>query len=81
MELSPLYLQRLQTVKEEGIQQGVQQGQRSLLESMLQVKFGAVDAELAEIIDRLIAVPPLEQAQLIWQLSREELLARFSRDL
>ncbi|MDT9181069.1 MAG: hypothetical protein P5684_26325, partial [Limnospira sp. PMC 1238.20] len=74
-------LQRLQTVKEEGIQQGVQQGQRSLLESMLQVKFGAVDAELAEIIDRLIAVPPLEQAQLIWQLSREELLARFSRDL
>ncbi|EDZ96027.1 hypothetical protein H4N54_03525 [Limnospira fusiformis KN01] len=48
---------------------------------MLQVKFGAVDAELAEIIDRLIAVPPLEQAQLIWQLSREELLARFSRDL
>ncbi|QJB25110.1 hypothetical protein HFV01_04000 [Limnospira fusiformis SAG 85.79] len=77
MELSPLYLQRLQTVKEEGIQQG----QRSLLESMLQVKFGAVDAELAEIIDRLIAVPPLEQAQLIWQLSREELLARFSRDI
>ncbi|WP_273247423.1 hypothetical protein [Limnospira indica] len=62
-------------------QQGVQQGQRSLLESMLQVKFGAVDAELAEIIDRLIAVPPLEQAQLIWQLSREELLARFSRDI
>ncbi|EDZ96034.1 conserved hypothetical protein [Limnospira maxima CS-328] len=89
MELSPLYLQRLQTVKEEGIQQGIQQGvqqgiqqgQRSLLESMLQVKFGAVDAELAEIIDRLIAVPPLEQAQLIWQLSREELLARFSRDI
>ncbi|MDT9277929.1 MAG: hypothetical protein P5680_25850 [Limnospira sp. PMC 737.11] len=77
MELSPLYLQRLQTVKEEGIQQG----QRSLLESMLQVKFGAVDAELAEIIDRLIAVPPLEQAQLIWQLSREELLARFSGDI
>ncbi|MDT9211411.1 MAG: hypothetical protein P5690_24180 [Limnospira sp. PMC 1236.20] len=89
MELSPLYLQRLQTVKEEGIQQGIQQGvqqgiqqgQRSLLESMLQVKFGAVDAELAEIIDRLIAVPPLEQAQLIWQLSREELLARFSGDI
>ncbi|MET0098818.1 hypothetical protein, partial [Limnospira platensis] len=71
MELSPLYLQRLQTVKQEGIQQGVQQGiqqgQRSLLESMLQVKFGAVDAELAEIIEGLIQVPPLEQAQLIWQ--------------
>ncbi|BDT14083.1 MAG: hypothetical protein P5700_20395 [Arthrospira platensis PCC 7345] len=48
---------------------------------MLQVKFGAVDAELAEIIEGLIQVPPLEQAQLIWQLSREELLARFSGDL
>jgi hypothetical protein len=92
MELSPLYLQRLQTVKEEGIkhgfqqgiqqgiQQGVQQGQRSLVESMLQVKFGAVDAQLAQIIEALIQIPPLEQAQLILQLSREELLARFSRD-
>ncbi|MCT7956428.1 hypothetical protein [Laspinema palackyanum] len=89
MELSPLYLQRLQTVKEEGIQQGVQQGiqqgvqqgQRRLVESLLQVKFGTVDAELAQIIEALIEIPPLEQAQLILQLSREELLARFSRDL
>ncbi|MCT7986610.1 hypothetical protein NG796_25390 [Laspinema sp. A4] len=88
MELSPLYLQRLQTVKEEGIQQGVQQGiqqgvqqgQRRLVESLLQVKFGTVDAELASIIEALIEIPPLEQAQLILQLSREELLARFSRD-
>ncbi len=88
MELSPLYLQRLQTVKEEGIQQGIQQGvqqgiqqgQRRLVESMLQVKFGAVDAELAQIIEALIEVPPLEQAQLILQLSRQQLLARFSRD-
>ncbi|MCT7981308.1 hypothetical protein [Laspinema olomoucense] len=80
MELSPLYLQRLQTVKEEGIQQGVQQGQRRLVESLLQVKFGTVDAELSQIIEALIEIPPLEQAQLILQLSREELLARFSRN-
>ncbi len=76
MELSPLYLNRLQTVKEEGIQQG----NRLLVESMLQVKFGALDAELTQIIEALIEVPPLEQAQLILQLSREQLLARFSRD-
>ncbi|MBD2575647.1 hypothetical protein H6G58_22380 [Arthrospira platensis FACHB-971] len=73
--------QGIQQGVQQGIQQGIQQGQRSLLESMLQVKFGAVDAELAEIIEGLIQVPPLEQAQLIWQLSREELLARFSGDL
>jgi len=76
MELSPLYLNRLQTVKEEGIQQG----QRLLVENLLQVKFGAVDAELAQIIEALIEVPPLEQAQLILQLSREQLLARFDRE-
>jgi hypothetical protein len=79
MELSPLYLQRLQTVKEEGIQQGIQQEQRLMVESMLQVKFGSVDAELAQIIEALIEIPTLERTQLIWQLSREELLARFDR--
>ncbi|WP_199248999.1 hypothetical protein [[Phormidium] sp. ETS-05] len=79
MELSPLYLQRLQTVKEEGIQQGIQQEQRLMVESMLQVKFGSVDAELAQIIEALIALPALERTQLIMQLSRAELLARFSR--
>ena len=78
MELSPLYLQRLQTVKEEGIQQGIQQEQRLMVESMLQVKFGSVDAELSQIIEALIALPALERTQLIMQLSRAELLARFS---
>ncbi len=88
MELSPLYLNRLQTVKEEGIQQGIQQGvqqgiqqgQRLMVESLLQVKFGVLDAELAEIIEALIEIPTLERTQLILQLEREELLARFSRD-
>ena len=88
MELSPLYLNRLQTVKEEGIQQGVQQGiqqgiqqgQRLMVESLLQVKFGTVDAELTQIIEALIEIPTLERTQLILQLSREQLLARFSRD-
>ncbi len=74
MELSPLYLQQLQKAKEEGIQQE----QRLMVESMLQVKFGVVDAELAQIIEGLIEIPTLERTQLIWQLSREELLARVS---
>ncbi|HIK10537.1 MAG TPA: hypothetical protein IGS52_09775 [Oscillatoriaceae cyanobacterium M33_DOE_052] len=77
MELSPLYLQRLETVKEEGIQQGVQQGQRLMVESMLQVKFGSIDAELAQILEALIEIPALERTQLILQLSRAELLDRF----
>jgi len=51
-----------------------------MVESMLQVKFGEVDAELAQIIDGLIELTPLERTQLIMQLSREEILARFANN-
>ena len=82
MELSPLYLQRLEDATQQGIQQGLQQGnqqgQRLMVESMLQVKFGQVDPELAQIIDALIELPPLERTQLIMELDREQLLARLS---
>ena len=58
MELSPLYLQRLEDATQRGIQQGIQQGiqrnQRLMVESMLQVKFGDIDEELAQIIEPLI---------------------------
>ncbi|MCT7997216.1 hypothetical protein [Laspinema olomoucense] len=100
MELSPLYLQRLEDATqrgrqegleqgvqrgiqqglEAGVQQGNQQGQRLMVESMLQVKFGEVDAELAQIIDGLIELPALERTQLIMQLSRDEILARFANN-
>lgn len=88
MELSPLYLQRLEDATQRGIQQGLeqgvqqgnQQGQRLMVESMLQVKFGEVDAELAQIIDGLIELPALERTQLIMQLSRDEILARFANN-
>ncbi|AFY79977.1 hypothetical protein [Oscillatoria acuminata] len=72
MELSPLYLERL----ENATQQGIQQGQRLMVEGMLQAKFGEVDAELSAIIDPLLLIPPLDMSRLIYQLSREELLAR-----
>jgi hypothetical protein len=68
MELSPLYLERLENAR--------QQGKRLMVEGMLQGKFGEVDAELSAIIDALLLIPPLEMGQLILQLSREELLAR-----
>jgi len=87
MELSPLYLQRLEDATQagvqqgvqQGIQQGVQQGQRLMVESMLQVKFGVIDEDLSQIIEPLIQLEPLERTQLIMLLNREELLARFRR--
>jgi flagellar biosynthesis/type III secretory pathway protein FliH len=105
MELSPLYLQRLEEatqrgieqgieqgiqqgieqgiqqgieqVIQQGIEQGIQQSKRETLESILQVRFGEIDEELAQIIEPLIQLEPLEMIRLIRQLDRPELLARF----
>ncbi len=84
MELSPLYLERLENANQRGIQQGIQQGleqgleqgQRLIVEKMIKAKFGEVDGELSAIIDALLLIPPLDMMQLIYQLSWEELLAR-----
>ncbi|WP_333373222.1 hypothetical protein [Microcoleus sp. N9_B4] len=93
MELSPLYLQRLEEATQrgieegiqlgieqciqQGIEEGIQQGKRQNLESILQVRFGEIDEELAQIIEPLIQLEFLEIARLSMQLDRSQLLARF----
>jgi hypothetical protein len=77
MELSPLYLQRLEEATQRGIELGIQQGKRQNLESILQVRFGEIDEELAQIIEPLIQLEFLEIARLSMQLDRSQLLARF----
>jgi hypothetical protein len=81
LELSPLYLQRLEEATQRGIEQGIQQGiqrsQRLMIESMLQVYFGEIDKELSQLIEPLIQLEPIEIARLIMQLDRTELLAHF----
>ncbi|WP_333332691.1 hypothetical protein [Microcoleus sp. BROC3] len=93
MELSPLYLQRLEEATQrgieqciqlgieqciqQGIEQGIQQSKRELVESILQVRFGEIDEELAQIIEPLIQLEPLEITRLSMQLDRSQLLARF----
>jgi hypothetical protein len=91
MELSTIYLQQLETANQQGLQQGIQQGiqqglqqgvrqgQRLMIESMLQVKFGEIDDQLAQMIDPLIELSPLERTQAIMNLSRQELLDRFNQ--
>ena len=73
MALSPAYLQW----QEETLQQGLQQGQRIMLESILIVRFGSVDEELTQTIDRLLELPSQEAVSLVLQCTREELLERF----
>ncbi len=85
MKLSEMYEQLLEELKEqkrqEGLEQGREQGEkrerRAMVESILQVRFGEVDAELAKIVDKVVNISREEFTPLLLQLSREELLARF----
>jgi len=86
MRLSPLYQEdREKAIQEgveiglqQGVQQGLQQGERLVIENLLKFRFGGLDEELGAIIDPLLALPPEEFTPLLLQLSRSELLARFS---
>ncbi|MDY6807231.1 MAG: hypothetical protein SXA11_25930 [Cyanobacteriota bacterium] len=81
MELSPIYLQRLENATQEGVkqgvQQGLQQGKRIVVENLLRVRFGSLDDQLSAIVEPLVELPVEEFTPLLVQLSREELLARF----
>jgi endonuclease V-like protein UPF0215 family len=46
------------------------------IESLLEAKFGEVDQVLRQIINPLMQLSPSDRAQLILQLSRDELIAR-----
>jgi hypothetical protein len=75
MRLEPLYQQDREQAKLEGIQQG----ERLVVENLLQVRFGSLDKELSAIIEPVLALSPEEFTPLLMQLSREELIARFGR--
>ncbi len=77
MALSPIYLQQLEEAKQEGVQEGVQRGVRTVIENLLQVRFGSLNRELSTIIEPISRLSPQEFTPLLLQLSREELLNRF----
>ena len=77
MRLSPLFDQQLEAAQLSGLQQGLQQGERLVVENLLRFRFGTVDPELAAIIDAVLNLPPSKFTPLLMQLSREELITRF----
>ena len=95
MKLSPLYVkweqEALQKGEQRGIKLGEQRGEqrgiklgvqterRSMIENMLEVRFGAMDAALAALVEPLSQLPSKEATQVVLQLSREELLTRFGK--
>lgn len=73
MNLSQVYQQWEETTR--------LQGQREVVENLLRVRFGSVDEELSRVVESLLQLPPDEFARVLLQLpqlSREELLSRFS---
>ncbi len=77
MRLSPIYEQKLAEAKQKGLQEGLQAERRNVLENLLRVRFGSLDAELRVIVEPLLALTPEEFTPLLLQLTREQLLERF----
>ena len=76
MQLSPLYKQRLA----EATQQGIQAERRTMIENVLRVRFGTLDEQLTAVVTAMLTLPPEEFTALLLQLSRSELLTKFSQD-
>ena len=56
-----------------------EEGQREIIENILKVRFGALDEQLASIVAPLLTLSPEEYTRLLLELSREDLLIRFSQ--
>jgi hypothetical protein len=80
MNLSPAYLKQREEWKQEGIQEGTLEGQLSLIASLLEGRFGSLDAELSGLVEQIAQLPISERTGLLLSLanlSRSELLERF----
>lgn len=78
MALSQAYQDWEQQTRRQGLQQGLQQERQAAIASLMRLRFGEVDPELQTIIPALINLSAAEYTQLLWQLTREELLQRFA---
>ncbi len=74
MQLSQAYLEWEQKTE----RRGMEEGQRQVVENLLKARFGELDEQLLAIIEPMLQLPPQEYSSLLLELSREELLKRFS---
>ena len=83
MNLSPAYLQQIEDWKQEGKQEGKLEAELYLITSLLEGRFGSLDAELSGVVEKIAKFPISERTQLLLalgNLSREELLQRLSSE-
>ena len=72
-----VYQEALAEGEEQGLERGLQEGERLVVENLLRVRFGELDPEIQAIISRILQLSPEEFTPLLLQCSREELLNRF----
>ncbi|MFM6480642.1 MAG: hypothetical protein ACKPIF_04165, partial [Microcystis panniformis] len=60
-----------------GLERGLQEGERRVVENLLRVRFGELDPEIQAIISRILQLSPEEFTPLLLQYSKQELLKRF----
>ncbi|MFM6184399.1 MAG: hypothetical protein ACKPA8_23410 [Dolichospermum sp.] len=83
MNLSPAYLQQIEDWKQEGKLEGKLEAELYLITSLLEGRFGSLDAELSGVVEKIAKFPISERTQLLLalgNLSREELLQRLSNE-
>ena len=81
MTLSPAYLKQREEWRQEGLQTGRQEELRLIVGSLLTARFGNLDEELLAVVTPIMELSLTERTDLflnLSQLSREELLAKFS---
>ncbi len=75
MNLSPAYLKQREEWKQEG--------QLSMITSLLEARFGNLDSELSALVEQIAKIPVSDRTQLLLSLanlSREELLQRVRKN-
>jgi hypothetical protein len=77
MNLSPAYLRW----REETLFEGRQEERRLMIENILRVRFGQIDASLLNCIGSMLQLPTEDLTPLLLNLSRSDLLERFGENI
>jgi predicted transposase/invertase (TIGR01784 family) len=72
-----VYQEALAEGEEQGLERGLQEGERLVVENLLRVRFGELDPEIQAIISRILQLSPEEFTPLLLHCSKQELLKRF----
>jgi predicted transposase YdaD len=72
-----VYQEALAEGEEQGLERGLQEGERLVVENLLRVRFGELDPPLQAIISRILQLSPEEFTPLLLHCSKQELLNQF----